>query len=94
MTRVPIPRGRTVALNEEQQPPGEGAPALETLPDVLTAGEVATVLRCSVGFVYQAIRRNELPALRLGRRVVIPKAVLISCLASPLTGGRGRRKGT
>lgn len=42
----------------------------------LTAQEVADALGVSVGLVYEAARRHELPFLRIGKRLVMPKAAL------------------
>ncbi len=54
---------------------------LEQLPDVLTVSETARFLRLGKGLVYEAIRRNEIPALKIGRRLLIPKAALTRLLA-------------
>lgn len=47
--------------------------ALESLPDLLTIAEAAEYLRLSKNGVYALARDGELPSVRLGRRVVIPK---------------------
>ncbi len=52
--------------------------SLTYLPD-----EVARLLRVSRRAVYRRIERGEIPSLRLGRRVLIPKAALDALLASP-----------
>lgn len=41
---------------------------------VLTVSEVAVALGISRAFAYELIAQNKLPALRLGRRVVVPLA--------------------
>jgi excisionase family DNA binding protein len=46
---------------------------LEKLPDVLTVEEVAKVLRLGRSAAYEAVRRGEIPSLRIGRRLIIPK---------------------
>jgi putative molybdopterin biosynthesis protein len=43
-------------------------------PHVYTVPEVADMLRVSTGRCYELIRRGELPFIRLGRQVRIPKA--------------------
>lgn len=47
----------------------------------LTVGEVATILGIGRNSAYQAIARGELPALRLGRRLLVPRAALERHLA-------------
>ena len=39
------------------------------LPDVLTVAEAARFLRLGRNTVYEAVRRNELPCVRVGRRL-------------------------
>jgi excisionase family DNA binding protein len=45
-------------------------------PLVLTVAEAATLLGVSRAFAYELVARGQLPVLRLGRRIVIPKAAL------------------
>lgn len=48
-----------------------------TRDDVLTADEVAAMLRCSRRHVYNLARRHELPGARqIGRSLVIVRPVL------------------
>jgi excisionase family DNA binding protein len=49
---------------------------MEGLPDVLTVEEAAGVLRLGRNTVYEAIRRKSLPAIRVGRRILVPKSAL------------------
>lgn len=56
---------------------------LAELPDVLTVTEAAEFLRLGRNSVYQAIQRKELPSVRVGRRVLIPKESLERFLAAP-----------
>lgn len=42
-------------------------------PAVLTVKEVQTDLRMSRNAVYEAIGRGEIPSIRVGRRILIPK---------------------
>ena len=42
-------------------------------PDVLTVEEVQKRLRLSRNAVYESISRKEIPSLRLGRRILIPR---------------------
>ncbi len=43
---------------------------------VLTIPEAATLLRISRGLAYELARRNELPVIRLGRRIVVSRRAL------------------
>jgi excisionase family DNA binding protein len=42
----------------------------------LTVGEAAKLLRLSRAFTYELVARGELPSLRFGRRVVIPRIAI------------------
>lgn len=42
----------------------------------LTVPEVAETLGISTDSVYLAIRRGEIPALRLGRRLLVPREAI------------------
>jgi len=50
------------------------------LPLVLTVEEAASVLRISRGAAYEAVRTNELPHVRIGRTIRVPRAGLLSLL--------------
>jgi excisionase family DNA binding protein len=56
---------------------------------VLTVSEAAKVLRVSRSFAYELITQGELPALRLGRRVLVPRAALEVFIESHAIGGHG-----
>lgn len=47
----------------------------------LTVEEAAVLLGISRGLAYELVRRGEIPALRLGRRVVVPVRALEAMLA-------------
>jgi len=49
----------------------------------LTIPEVATLLRISRGSCYEAIRRNELPYIKIGRRILVPRHGLLQMLSEP-----------
>ncbi|MDO8847876.1 MAG: helix-turn-helix domain-containing protein [Coriobacteriia bacterium] len=55
----------------------EAIPLLDSLPDLMTVHEAALVLRRCDSSVYAATRSGEIPAVRLGRRTVIPKAAIV-----------------
>jgi excisionase family DNA binding protein len=44
--------------------------------DTLTVEEVAARLGVSRAVAYEAVRRGELRSVRIGRRIVIPKATI------------------
>jgi excisionase family DNA binding protein len=51
--------------------------------DVLTVPEAAKKLRVSPRTYYAAAARGEVPAVRIGRRIVVPGAALERLLAAP-----------
>ena len=46
----------------------------------LSVPEVAELLRISRAFAYELVARRELPALRLGRRLVVSRQVIEALL--------------
>jgi len=44
---------------------------------VLTAGETAKILRLSKTTVYDQIRQGSIPSIRMGKRILIPRAALM-----------------
>lgn len=52
------------------------------LTPVLTVPEVARMLRVSSYAVYEAVRRNELPHVRVGRRLLFSREAIEHFLAS------------
>lgn len=50
-------------------------------PEVMTADEVATLLRCDRKTIYEAVIRNTIPHGRLGRRVFFSRAAIFEWLA-------------
>jgi excisionase family DNA binding protein len=53
----------------------------EHLPPVLTVVQTAAFLGVSRGLAYEAARTGEIPALRIGRRIVVPRDALLARLA-------------
>ena len=45
---------------------------------VLTVAEAGELLGISRAFAYELVARGELPVIRLGRRIVVPKAALLA----------------
>lgn len=64
----------------------------EDLPEYLTPEDVAAYLGIGRSATYEAIRRGDLPHLRIGRLLRIPRAALQVLTARPATaverGGR------
>lgn len=58
---------------------------------VYRVDEVAQLLDCGRSTVFDAVRRNELPSIRLGRRILIPKAALHELLELNGTGDGPRK---
>lgn len=50
----------------------------------VTVAEAAEILGISRRLVYDAINRNELRAISIGRRLVIPRAEIERLLGSPI----------
>lgn len=50
------------------------------LPLTVSVDEAARLLGISRGLAYEAARRGELPTLRLGRRLLVPRARLLELL--------------
>jgi excisionase family DNA binding protein len=57
---------------------------------VLTIPEAATLLRISRGLAYELARRNELPVMRLGRRIVVSRRALDDYLLGQTESSRTR----
>jgi excisionase family DNA binding protein len=77
-------------------PAGSGAAAPRTAAGVVapveqrlvyTVEEAATLLGISRSFAYEAVQRGDIPSMRFGRRIVVPKAALERFLSE--TGGTG-----
>ena len=47
----------------------------------LTVEEVQKILGLGKNQVYQAIRKNQIPAIQIGRRLLVPKAAIDRMLA-------------
>jgi excisionase family DNA binding protein len=66
------------ALGGAQESVGRAAGAVGQTPDrlTLTVEEAAATLGISRAFAYEAVRRGEIPSIRIGRRVLVPRATL------------------
>jgi excisionase family DNA binding protein len=76
-------------LVPESQPTDDDSPTtgrvhpaarLDTLPNVLTPSEAAQVLRLSRNTMYEVIKTGRLATVRIGRKILIPRAALIRFL--------------
>jgi len=52
-----------------------------------TVEETGRILGIGRGPAYAGVRRGEIPSLRFGRRIVVPRAALERLLASGQAGG-------
>jgi excisionase family DNA binding protein len=52
----------------------------ETASKTLTIEECAAVLRLSRGSTYEAARTGQIPTIRIGRRLLVPRARLMQML--------------
>ena len=50
---------------------------------VFTVEEAAQLLGISRSFAYEAVQRGEIPSMRIGKRILVPKAALARLLAAP-----------
>jgi excisionase family DNA binding protein len=50
---------------------------------VFTVEEAAQLLGISRSFAYEAVQRGEIPSMRIGKRILVPKAALERLLSSP-----------
>ena len=58
------------------------AMTLDGMPDVLTVSEIAQVLRISRGTAYEMVRSGQLSSIRVGRRILVPRARLEALLTA------------
>lgn len=77
---LPLDTARTVRPS--------GAPADHATRQTLTVEEAAEVLGIGRTLAFEMARRGELPTLRLGRRLVVPRLALMRMLACEPTDRR------
>ncbi len=53
-----------------------------SIPDTYTAREAATRLGIGLTSLYAGVQRGEIPSIRVGRRVLIPRRSLDAMLGS------------
>ncbi|HEY8415738.1 MAG TPA: helix-turn-helix domain-containing protein [Thermaerobacter sp.] len=61
----------------------------EDLPMLLTVPEAAKVLRVGVSRAYEMAQRGEIPAIRIGHRVRVPRDELLRLIQRGGAGGDG-----
>jgi excisionase family DNA binding protein len=49
---------------------------------VLTVEEAGVLLRLSRGTAYEAVRRGDIPVVKIGRRLLVPRARLMAMLSA------------
>jgi excisionase family DNA binding protein len=52
----------------------------DNLPAVLTVEEAAQVLRIGRGAAYEGVRAGEIPAVRIGRTIRVPRSRLLALI--------------
>lgn len=55
----------------------------------LTVEEAAVVLGISRSHAYESVKRGELPCIRIGRRILVPKIALAEMMESAELGRAG-----
>lgn len=55
---------------------------LESYSDVLTAEDLMVILHIGRNKVYELLKANVLPNLRIGKKYIIPKQLLIDFLSN------------
>ncbi len=71
-------------------PAGQAAGAAATANPgrlTLTVEEAAGLLGISRAFAYEAVRRGEIPSIRIGRRVLVPRVALDRLVGGEPTSG-------
>jgi excisionase family DNA binding protein len=54
-------------------------------PLTVTVEEAARLLGVSRGLAYEAARRGDIPSIRMGRRLLVPRARLLELVGAPET---------
>jgi excisionase family DNA binding protein len=60
-------------------------PTKKEIPTVFTVLEVAKILRIGYGSAYLAIARGDVPSVRIGRRILVPRYTLEQMLITPVS---------
>ena len=70
-------------MGDEQTEAGDDGKLTITVP------QAATLIGCSRNHAYEMARAGVLPSIRLGRKLVVPRARLIAWLNGEEAGGSG-----
>jgi hypothetical protein len=85
-------RVKTSAIGNEKMGVTRTTP-YEDLPDLLRVEEFVAASDTSAWLTYELIRRRELPVIRFGRLLRIPKTALTSPPQTSDRDGRGVKRG-
>jgi excisionase family DNA binding protein len=55
-------------------------PAIETMPDVMTADQVAKILRIGRNLVYDLVRLQQIPSFKCGRKIRFSRRRIVEWL--------------
>jgi excisionase family DNA binding protein len=58
-------------------------------PLTISVEDAARLMGISRGLAYEAARRGELPVIRLGRRLLVPRARLLDLVGAQAFGANG-----
>lgn len=57
---------------------------MNPLPATITVEQTASLLDIARGSAYRAVERGEIPAVRIGRRILVPLGALADQLSVPV----------
>jgi excisionase family DNA binding protein len=72
----------------ERRNVGETIPARPVQRLTLTVGEAAQALGISRAFAYESVAKGEIPCIRIGKRILIPKIALDKMLEGAAEAGQ------
>lgn len=58
---------------------------MNSATEVFSVAEAAKLLRLSRNSTYQAIYHGEIPSIRIGKRILVPRVALEKMLSGPVT---------
>lgn len=73
-------REETMGSSDDPRQAATRTGQIADLPDVLSVADLAAILRIGESTAYRLIAERRIRALRLGRRIVVPKASLVALL--------------
>ena len=62
--------------------------SIDDMPSVLTVDQVAKILGISRGLAFAAVNDGTIPALRIGRRILVPRTRLLQFIDGDAAGPR------